>query len=593
MQQSSAKKTSNTKGIILWILTSLNKQKFSLFAGVILLIVTNWLYVRMPIYFKNSIDIIQAGNLNNQLYPILIEASIVAVLIILVRTMSRVLFFNPSRAIEANIKNEVYEKLSHVPASFYSDNLTGSIISKLNNDIMYIRAMFGFGLLQVINVFLLFTIAPIQMWALSPRLTIYCLVPLAFAFLVARFGIKKMRYYTDIRSKDLQAVSSFGLSVLNGIDVVRSYEAEPWAVENMDEKKLKMLHSSIALIKWRIAAMPLLLNLEELQKILIFTFASIGLASGAANISLGQLVAFLGFVSLLAPPITSLGWLSSLLRQAMVSFNNLYEIKKVAIRPTVQIAPLEQSQLEKAFEQGIEVKNLSFHYPKTTVAALSNISFKIKKGQKIGILGKIGSGKTTLVNCLNQYLDVPKNMISMGGLDINDVSENDWRSIITTISQDSYMFSTTIEENILFGANRQTIGNDKWDFIVETSALKQELKQFHQQELEMVGEKGVTLSGGQKQRIAIARALSSKSHLLVLDNVLSALDYQTEKHIVERIIQDNISEALILVSHRVKIFEKMDWILVLDAGNIIEQGTHKDLLAAGGVYFETWNLQNS
>ena len=337
--------------------------------------------------------------------------------------------------------------------------------------------------------------------------------------------------------------------------------------------------------------MPVLQNLENIMKILVLFVG--GYYVIKHDFTIGELTAFIAYAGLLTLPITGLGWVTTIIQQGIVGLESIETIIKQETKDS-DIKDLPEDQFKKLKSKGIKIKNFSFSYPDSDAPILKNINLEIKQGQTIGILGKIGSGKTTLVNCINRYLEIEPNRIFWGDHDLSKMAFGDVRKLIRTVSQDNFLFSDTVKENIGFGCDNEAgIKKDTLEKAIIDSALKDEIQRFPNNIDTIVGEKGIMLSGGQKQRISLARALIEPCELLILDNVLSAVDYETERFLLKTIHNNKNCKSLLIVSHRVQALEKADNILVLEDGLVIDQGTHLELINRPGHYQETHFLQNS
>jgi ATP-binding cassette subfamily B protein len=296
-----------------------------------------------------------------------------------------------------------------------------------------------------------------------------------------------------------------------------------------------------------------------------------------------------------------LGWVTTMFQQGMIGLTSIQTVLQQDL-PRSKLLSLPEEKREKLFEEsGLTVKNLNFRYPSGTKDVLRNINFTIRPGQIIGVLGRIGSGKSTLVNGLNRYLDMGHGSIFLGDQDLAELSDNDVRSSIRTVTQEPFLFSDTVENNVTFAeADFDSVDTEHFRNILHSAALESEVARFPKQEKTMVGEKGIMLSGGQKQRISLARAMLKPCDLLILDNVLSAVDYETERHLLREIYKLLIPEnnnppqakSILIVSHRVTSMGQADWILVLDEGQIVDQGRHTELIKRPGYYQQMWELQN-
>lgn len=572
----------------------ISQYKLSYGLGILFIFATNWLAVTIPTYLKLSVDILSQGkdhlrsNLDH-LYDYLMVMFALAVLVMVVRTCSRIFFFNPGRAIEYKLKNDLFTHLTKLQRNYYDQNETGSIISRLQNDITGVRLICGFGLMQFFNIVASLSLTPYKMWELSPRLTLYCVVPVLAVFLIVRIGMKVVVGHTRERMTRLQSLSAFIVSSLSGIDVIKNYGLREWSEKEFARHNQGLLNQSLRISFVRSFLMPILINLENILKVLVLLVGGTYVIQG--DFSIGEITAFIAYTALLTMPLMGLGWLTTLYQQGMVGMASLETIIN-AKTPHAGLQSLPTEAAKSLFDKGLTVRNLTFAYEDEPV--LSNVSFSIFPGQTVGVLGKIGSGKSTLVNCLNRYLEPPPGTVFLGGKDILDLSFEDLRRSVRTVSQDVFLFSESVEQNILFGQSAaEHPGKDKLQQIIHESALSEEIARFPQQLDTLVGEKGIMLSGGQKQRISLARSMMEPCDLLILDNILSAVDYETERFLLGEILKRRHSRSLLIVSHRVQALEDADLILVLEGGHLVEQGTHEQLISRPGLYRQTWELQKA
>lgn len=577
-----------------FLLNYLLRHKVSYGLGIVFIFLTNWIAVNIPNYIGDSIDLLKGydESLREAMVNNVVLVIVLALVMIGTRTLSRILFFNPGRDIEREIKDHCFEKLSHLQKDFYAEHDTGSLISIVNNDVSGIRALCGVGMLQVFNIGFALSLTPVKMWQISPSLTLYCVIPVLVTFLVTHQAIGYMRRVMRQRMLDLQTLSGNTVNFLSGVDVIKSHHIQPWAVSEFEVDNGTLYARSIQMLKVRTFLLPILGYTERILKVLILTVGGAYLV--ASELTLGELTAMVSYATLLAMPFISLGMIMSAIQMGLVGVQSLRRILDQQI-PAGEMSYLPGEEREALFSSGIEVKDLSYSYPiaegeQITAPALNNISFEIRPGQKIGVLGKVGSGKSTLVNCLNRYLDVEPNHIFIDHHDITGISRKDLRSAVRTITQEPFLFSDTVEENIQFGSG----GSDDvllLDDVLFQSDMLDEVQQFPEAENTMVGEKGILLSGGQKQRLSLARALYTPCKLMILDNVLSAVDNDTERFLLKQIFENMRSQSTLIVSHRAAVLEQVDFILVLHEGEIIARGTHQELLQSSGFYRETWELQ--
>tara|TARA_R110001599_G_scaffold353826_1_gene599244 strand:- start:14441 stop:16219 length:1779 start_codon:yes stop_codon:yes gene_type:complete len=558
--------------------------------GIVFIFLTNWLAVSIPLYLGESIDLLSSDALVQQQEALMRSIGAVvlfALLMVFTRTVSRILFFNPGRAIERELKDDAFAKLTRMQPAFYREHETGTLISIVNNDINGVRALAGIVMLQVFNILFALSLTPLKMYQISPSLTLYCIFPVVVTFAVAHKGIAFMRRMMRIRMVELQQMSSTTVGFLSGIEVIKSNHIQRWAEAAFDRENGKILDRSLRLTLVRTVVLPVIAYTDRLLKVLILAVGGGYLIQ--AELSLGDLTALLSYAALLAMPFISLGMVFSAWQTGIVSLESM---RRILDQPEHQQdqrhLPLEKR--EDLFSHHLRIKALSYTYPGADTPALSDISFDIKPGQMVGILGKVGSGKTTLVNCLNGYLEIAPGCIFIDGIDITTLSRQDLRSAVRTITQDPFLFSDTVGENIQFGAGELTDPLPLEQALYQSDMLD-EVRQFPEQESTLVGEKGILLSGGQKQRLSLSRGLYTPCKLMVLDNVLSAVDNETERFLLDQIFNHSRSAATLIISHRATVLERVDTILVLNAGRIVAVGTHAELLQSSEEYRHTWQLQ--
>ena len=569
--------------------------------GIIAILATNWIAVSIPEYVRLSIDLLNDDLEARQdlLWEYMLIMLGLAVVMIFVRTLSRILFFNPGRAIECQIKNDMFHKLMALQKDYYEANPSGNIISRINNDITGVRMICGFGLMQSFNITSALSMTPFKMWQLSPSLTLYCIIPILLVFTAVRLGMRVLVRNMQARMESLQRLSGFTVSSLSAIDLIKSQTMRNWSKGRFENENQEMLRRSMKIAWTRSFVLPMLSNLEHFLKLLVLLFG--GLMVIKAEFTIGQLTAFIAYSALLTFPLMGLGWVTTMIQQGLVGLASIQTVLQQKL-PRSHLKSLSQTRLKSLFaENRLTVDNLSYRYPLSNKDTLKNVSFNIKPGQVIGLLGRIGSGKSTLVNGLNRYLDMGNGYIFVGKQDLDELSDNDIRTCIRTVTQEPFLFSDTVENNIRFSeAIHESESPEHFRNILRSAAMEEEVGRFPEQEKTMVGEKGIMLSGGQKQRISLARAMLKPCSLLILDNVLSAVDYETERFLLQEIHKflkpengmQALAGSLLIVSHRVTSMEKADWILVLDEGNIVDQGVHADLIQRPGYYQQMWELQN-
>lgn len=572
-----------------FLLKYMRRYRWWYTGGIFFLVLTVWASVTIPGFIQKTIDLITLGrdeNMPEFQKNVLIIVGL-ALGLILTRSLSRILIFFPARLIERQLKGEMFKKLASFGKDYYDENSTGNIISRVNNDINGVRMITGFGFLQIGNILLSLTLTPYKMWELSPMLTLYCVIPMVIVFVIVRFGMVVMVRNTQLRMNALQKLSGKIISFLSGNSVIKSYNIYNHAENEVQKENLSYFHANLKIAWIRSFVMPLLSNLGQILKIVVLFVGGMYVIDG--KFTIGELTEYIAYAALLSHPIMGLGWVLTVFQEGFVGISSIQTImdRKGADDDK---KPLPENKKEKLFKNGIEVKNLTYTYHNGDKPALHNISFSIKPGQVAGITGKVGSGKTTLVNCLNGWLRPEQGQVFFGEKDAATLRSEDIRRVVKTVSQEVFLFSDTIENNVAFGSG-DGIEKNRFEDVIYKSAFADELQRFPKHEKTLVGEKGIMLSGGQKQRISLARALYTPGELLILDDVFSAVDTDTERFLIKQIFDNHAVKSLVVISNRISVLEKTDFTLVLEDGRIAAIGTHQELLRQSEFYRDILTLQ--
>jgi ATP-binding cassette subfamily B protein len=568
----------------------LNRKSYLL--AIVFIFLVNWLQVEIPRYIQLAIDLIDDASVagHDQLKTYIAIIVVMSVSMIVVRIWSRIYALNPGRITEASLKNTLLEKLNRLPNSFHSQFASGRLISIINNDLQGVRLLFGVGFLQFFNALLALSLTPLWMWRISPELTMYSVIPIIIAFVIFRVGFVRMKSLHMEHMKRLQNLSAQLMSYLSGIDLIKSQQMSPWVRAETEKLNQMLLQCRIKITRIQVFFMPVLDYANDLMKILILGLGGYMLVN--QELTLGEITAFLTYSVLLAMPLMQLGRIATIYQRGIVGITSAQTILNAKVSELDETT-LTTDEVEELKGQTLSVRNLSYQYQGEERLVLDDISFDILPGKKVGVLGSIGSGKTTLVNCLNHHLDVAAGSVFLGDKDITEFSRNDLRRYVKTVTQDPYLFSATVEENIRFGSTKADIAKEQVDEVLNLSQLASDVARLELGDQTLVGEKGIMLSGGQKQRLSIARALLEPADLIIMDNVLSAVDYETERKILEGLFKRLKNQSVLVVSHRVNALEYMDEIIVLNQGKVIAKGDHKTLLKTCPYYYETWQLQQN
>jgi len=486
-----------------------------------------------------------------------------------------------SRKIEFDLKNEIYRKYQSLSMSFYSKNNTGDLMNRISEDVSRVRMYLGPAIMYFINISVLFSLVIFKMFSISKVLSLYVLAPLPILAISVFFVSSKINFKSDKVQKQLSRITSIAQENYSGIYILKSFAYEKLSLKKFRNNCNKYIKKQLDLIKIEALFYPLIVTLIGTSTLLTIYIGGIEASKG--NITTGTIAEFIIYVNMLSWPVASVGWLTSLIQRAEASQKRINEF----LSDDSTIKNFGKQKIVSTDE--IEFKNVFFKYEKSKDYALKDISFKIKKGETLGIFGKTGSGKSTILALITRNYDLSKGDILFNKKPIYEYDLESLRRKFGYVPQDGYLFSGTIEENISYSSSK--IDRKNLNLASINAAIDGEIKKFPKKYKTKIGERGVQLSGGQKQRISIARAFYTKPEIYVLDDCLSAVDSITERKIVKNLNKLSSKTTSIVVSHRIMSLVKCDNIIVLDEGKIIESGTHTDLIKKNGFYFRMFTNQ--
>ncbi len=491
-----------------------------------------------------------------------------------------------SRLVEYDLKNEIFNHYQLLGQNFYRQNNTGDLMARISEDVGRVRMYIGPAIMYTVNLAVTFIVVLWAMFSVSAKLSFWVLIPLPFLSYSIFYVNTLINKRSDAIQSKLSDLTTFVQEAFSGIRVLKAFARENASqldfFAETDEYKQKQLH----LAKVEALFFPLMFFLTGFSSIITIFVGGLMVIDG--EITIGNIAEFTIYINMLTWPVASLGWVSSLIQRADASQKRINEF--LLTKPEI----LSQSADEFSFKEKIEFRNVSYTYPGKTKAAIVKLNFTINKGTRFGILGSTGSGKTSLISLILRVFDVKNGEILIDGKDIKDIDLKKFKQQIGYVPQDVFLFSDSIYNNILLGV--ETIDKstkDKVEIAAKQAALSDNIEGFKDKYETMLGERGITLSGGQKQRVAIARAFIKNPEIFIFDDCLSALDTKTEAEILENIKAIGNNKTVITVSHRPSSLKDSDYILVLDEGAVIEEGTHDNLIIKQGVYKEIYYKQLS
>jgi ATP-binding cassette subfamily B multidrug efflux pump len=569
------------------------KYKYSFSLGILFTIIAQIFSLFTPKLISKSFKAIESFSKDKSITADVIQQELISNIILIIATtiiagfltfLMRQTLIVMSRHIEFDLKNEVFRQYENLSQNFYKQNRTGDLMNRISEDVSKVRMYVGPAVMYTINTVIRFAIVIGYMYNVSPRLTLYTILPLP----VLSYCIFKLSSEINKRStifqQYLSKVSSFSQEIFSGIRVIKAYSLEDQHQNNMVDLANESKSKSLNLAKVQSLFGPLMLALIGISNLVVIYFGGLMYINGTIK-SIGTIAEFILYVNMLTWPVASLGWVSSMVQEAEASQKRLNEFLK--IEPEIKNKNPNQSIIEGT----ISFENVSYTYEDTNIEALKNISFKVKKGETLAILGKTGSGKSTISSLISRLYEVTDGKITVDGNEISTLNLYDLRNSIGIVPQDAFLFSDSIKNNIKFGKENAT--DEEVATAAKNAVVHDNIIGFNKQYDTILGERGITLSGGQKQRVSIARAIIKNPEILVFDDCLSAVDTETEEAILNNLYEICKDKTTIIVSHRVSSAKNADNIIILEDGKIIQQGSHNQLINQEGYYASLYLKQLS
>ncbi|MEP7147159.1 MAG: ABC transporter ATP-binding protein [bacterium] len=560
------------------------RKKFSL--GFIFIIFSNATDSIYPLVIGAAVDDLTNGTLRNSMLTYALIGVGVVILRGIFLFMTRQTLIVTSREIENDLRYDFFAHLQTLSRTFYNTRSTGDIMAHATNDISNVRNFVGPGIMYSIQTSTRIVITMFVLMSISPSLTVYTLAPLPLiTFIVYKVG--KLTFHRSLRVYEIFSdLTSKAQESLSGIRVIKSYVREKNESLEFDKISYDYQRKNLMLAKVQSFSFPMMFLLTSLSVIIVIYFGGTKVMAG--TLTIGNISSFLIYLGQLTWPMIAFGWIINLVQRAAPSMQRLMNIinTKSDISDT---GDTDEAITEKKVEGEIEFRNVSFKYPLANDFVLKNINLKIRKGSTLGIIGETGTGKSTLINLIPRIWDTTGGNIYIDGYNIKEIPLKVLREAIGIVPQESFLFSDTIAKNIAY-SDELVSEKDVIEFS-KIAGLHKDVEQFPNQFKTILGERGITLSGGQKQRTSIARALYKKPKILILDDSLSSVDTKTEEEILQELKKIMISKTSIIISHRISSIKNANNIIVISNAEIIEEGSHNELISEGGIYYEIYMKQ--
>lgn len=566
------------------------KYRYRLFIGIVITIVAQIFMVMTPGFIGDAISVLQKY-LEGSMAADQVKSDLIRYILLIIGAtviggfltfLMRQTIIVMSRHIEYDLKNEIFRHYQNLSQSFYKRNRTGDLMSRISEDVSKVRQYVGPAVMYSTNTIIRMAIVIVQMLIISRELTMYALIPVPFLGIVMYYLSREINKRSYLYQKNLSTLSSFSQEIFSGIRVVKAYAIEDEKNKEYDDLTTHSKETHMNLVKVSSLIGPAMIFLIGLSNLFVVYIGAKMYIDGTIT-DIGIIAQFILYINILTWPIASLGWISSMIQEAESSQKRINEF----LNETPEIKNMRPEHTKVQGE--IEFKNVSFTYTDTQIQALKNISFTLGKNETLAILGKTGSGKSTILELICRLYDADNGEILIDNQSIKLLNLYDLRDAIAMVPQDAFLFSDSIKSNIRFGKEDAT--EEEVRYYAQLADVDKNIMKFDKQYDTVLGERGITLSGGQKQRVSIARALIKEAPILLLDDSLSAVDTETEERILNNLKNITANRTTIIVTHRVSSAKNADRIIILDEGKIVEKGTHDELINAGGYYQDLYNKQ--
>ena len=569
------------------------KYKSKLIVGILITIVARIFLLFTPRFVKDIFVVVEKyknglatgeRTIQSELGEIILYIIGAAIIAGVFTFLMRQTIINVSRYIEFDLKNEIYQQYQRLSLNFYKKNRTGDLMNRISEDVGRVRMYAGPAIMYTINTVTLFVIALIYMFNEAPTLTLYTILPLPILSVAIYKLSREIHKRSTIVQVYLSKLSTYTQETFSGIAIIKSYGIEPQTSENFDKLSGESRDKQLSLVRVSALFFPMMILLIGISNLLVIYVGGMQYINGEIE-SLGTIAEFIIYVNMLTWPVATVGWVTSIVQQAEASQKRINEFLKITSE--IQNKTSEPTEITG----DLQFKNVSFTYDDTNIVALKDVSFSVNHGETLAIIGKTGSGKSTILDLIGRLYDINSGSLLIDGKPIDIVNLESLRDAIGYVPQDAFLFSDTINNNIKFG--KENASNEEVIQAAKYAQVHENISGFSKGYETILGERGITLSGGQKQRVSIARAIIKDPQILLFDDCLSAVDTETEEKILNNLNKLTAGKTTIIVSHRISAVKNADKIIVLEDGIIVQSGSHESLINLDGYYKDLYLKQLS
>ncbi|MGB8700229.1 MAG: ABC transporter ATP-binding protein [Thermosynechococcaceae cyanobacterium] len=551
--------------------------------GVVALLAVNGVGTYLPLLISHAIDELQASFELPQLIQEVALVGGLASLMWVIRMASRTWLFGVGRQVEFDLKQQIFDHVLRLEPAYFATHTAGDIINRATSDVDNIRRLVGFALLSFINTLFAYGLTLPVMFSIDLNLSLAAIAVYPFILLLVRAFSERLRAQQLAVQQALSQLSDLIQEDMSGIALIKIYAQESNEQQEFQHLNQNLLNANLKLAKTRNTLFPILGGLASLSLLVLLWFGSRAIASG--TITVGDFVALILYVERLIFPTALLGFTITAYQRGEVSIDRVEAI--LTVQPAIASSPEAIALPLPEVKGHLQARHLTFTYPGTTESALQDVSFDVEPGQTVAIVGPVRSGKSTLANALPRLLNIQPGQLFLDGYDITELRLRDLRAAIAYVPQDSFLFSTTLKNNIRYGT--PNADQMEVEYAAKQAQMHGEILNFPQTYETLVGERGITLSGGQRQRTALARALVADAPVLILDDALASVDNQTATEILDNLTAGTQRKTVLFISHQLSAAATADRILVMDRGQIVDSGTHSTLIARPGLYQTLWD----